>query len=509
MIQFNPQENGGFMASSSVPSLKSLALASACLNLAKVPDQNLECVVNGIKFAAWCNLKDEVPAPCRELMERIEEQVLHDKLEASVDLLFHQFLNQLSFRYHPVMGPNDAWKIPQLQLQALENRYQTACENLALETLWNDCLLDEFTGLGAFLLAPPPQGHEAIRAWLTSPDNAALVQQITYIELMDKRLEYLPPEIGLLTNLEILCLDNNMLRALPDSICNLRALRNISLTGNKLTALPNAFGNLGALEVCLLGNNCLKSLPNSIGTLASLRDLQLTNNRLSSIPQSVCSLPVLETLNVSENKLCTIPAAIGNLPSLRSLKLMGNHLFTLPASIFNHHEIALDNSIDCMSPLCGNPYIFNMDSSKREHFPAFKAPWEQFIQYSPESTLGKLFHAIGSEQPLDQICEIHSSVNPIWQEKISACSNEGAASVMPSIESEDRSAMITARLSASVQMALSRMFSELPSAQKDKVYHEIARMNGVIENRLAWGKEHAFDHVLIFVDAMEKTLLAN
>ncbi|MBS0653567.1 MAG: leucine-rich repeat domain-containing protein [Verrucomicrobia bacterium] len=496
------------MSSSSIPSLRSLALASASLNLAAVPEEALKRT-NTIKFDVWCNLKDEVPAPCRELMEGVEKKVSPDQLQSSVDLLFHRFSNQLTFRYYLVMGPNDGGMIPGLQLHALEKRYQTACENQALETLWTDYLFDEFTDLGAFHLTPPPQGHQEIRAWLTSPDNAAFVQQITYIELMEKGLEYLPPEIGLFTNLDSLAVDKNMLRVLPNSICNLTALKTVSLTLNKLTALPNAFGNLGSLEVVLLGNNRLKSLPNSIGTLVNLRDLQLLSNSLTSIPQSICNLPALETLSLSNNKLCAIPAEIGNLPSLTRLNLMGNFLFTLPASIFNHQGIALDNSVDCMTPLCGNPYIFNMDSNKREHFPAFKAHWEQFIQYSPESTLGKLFHAIGAQKSFEEISKIFASINPIWQEKITECSTEGTASEIASIESEDREALFIARLSASLQMAVSRILSDLPPAQKDKVYHEIARMNGVTENCIEWGKKHAFDHVLIFVDALEKTLLVN
>lgn len=498
------------MSSLSIPSLSSLALASASLNLCRAPDESL-VRINNIKFNVWCNLKNEVPPPCRELMERVEATVSPDQLKTSVDLLFHQFSNALTSRYHLVMGPHDAGKIPHLQLDVLEKRYQTACENLALETLWHDCLLDEFTGQGAFALTPPPQGHEAIRAWLTSPDNAAFVQQITYIELLNKGLESLPPEIGLFTNLEILCLDNNLLRELPDSICNLRSLINISLTYNQLTSLPNAFGNLSSLELVLLRHNHLQSLPASIDTLVNLNDLQLSNNSLSSLPQSICKLPRLHTLNLSDNNLCAIPEELGNLPSLVSLKLSNNFLFTLPPSIFANERIAHDDPDYCTTPLGGNPYLFTLrlGGCKQERLQDLRDRLVQFKQYSPESTLGKLFQAIGAQKSLEEISEILASINPTWQEKITSCSIESIASVIASIQSEDQDALFIARLSASAQTAAKRMFSELPSAQKDKVYHEIARMNGVIEDPLSWGKEHAFDHALIFVDALEKTLLAN
>lgn len=493
------------MSISSIPSLQSLALASASLNLTPVPEEAL-LRMNKIKFNVWRQMKDEVPASCKELMETVEEKVLPDQLESSVDLLFHGFSSQMSLRYHPVMGPHDAGMIPALQLHELENRYQTFCENLALETLWNDWLLDDFMQLGAFTLTPPPEGLEAIRAWLLSPDNAAFVQQITYIELIDKKLEYLPPEIGLFTNLEILCLDNNMLRMLPESLCNLIALRRISLSVNKLTCLPNAFGNLHSLEEALLQNNHLKSLPASISSLTNLHSLQLADNHLPTLPLSICSLPALQTLNLNNNKLCALPIEIGNLPSLEELYFWNNFLFTLPASILDREGTAFYQCSDNPSLLGGNPFIFNMNSSNRSSFQALQFRWKHLIQCSPESDLGKLFYAIGTQKPLNEIKKIFASINPTWQENIINCSNEGIAHEIALIKSEDQEALFIARLSASIQMAVSRIFSDLPPEQKDKIYLEIARMNGVAEDCVEWGKEHAFDNILLFVDTLERTL---
>jgi hypothetical protein len=154
----------------------------------------------------------------------------------------------------------------------------------------------------------------------------------------------------------------------------------------------------------------------------------------------------------------------------------------------------------------GNPFIFNMTLDNRNGFLTFMSRWKNLIQYIPMSDLGKLFHAIGTQRPRDEIQEIFNSVNPIWQEKISTCSQAGLASQIALIESEDKEASSIACLSASVQMAVSLTFNELPTTQKDKVYDEIAAMNGISENCLEWGKEHAFDNILLFVDALEKTI---
>ncbi|MBS0653991.1 MAG: leucine-rich repeat domain-containing protein [Verrucomicrobia bacterium] len=508
------------MSASSIPSLSSLALASASLNSVTVPEECLEGI-NNTKFNVWCNLKNEVPLPCRNLMERVEETVSPDHLRGSVDLLFRRFSNELTTRYAPFM--EDVRMIPHLHLHALEKKYQsykTACENQALETLWKDCLVDELRDIGAFRefreigdfgFIPPPQGYEEIRAWLSSPDNAAFVQQITDIDLMDKGLEYLPTEIGLFTNLEVLYLDKNLLRELPDSICNLTALRNISLTSNKLTCLPNAFGNLGALEIVLLRKNCLESLPNSIGTLVNLTSLNLESNRLSSLPQSICNLPRLETLHLGHNNLCAIPAEIGNLPSLAILSLYYNFLFTLPPSIFANDAIMRNDTSHCRRSFGGNPYVFNLglEQSRDLGLEHLRDRLVQFKTHTPESILARLLQAIANGIPPEKIRRLYDCIDSFWKEKIIDCSTEGRASVIASIQSEDQDVLFIAGLSASAQAAAHRMFSELPSAQKDKVYHEIARMNDVIEDPLTWGKEHVFDHSLIFVDALEKTLLAN
>ncbi len=94
----------------------------------------------------------------------------------------------------------------------------------------------------------------------------------------------MPPEIGQLTLLTKLKLDNNQLTALPAEIGQLTQLTSLSLSRNKLTALPPEIGLLVNLkepteswEGLQLGNNPLKSPPPEIikqGTKAILAYLQ-------------------------------------------------------------------------------------------------------------------------------------------------------------------------------------------------------------------------------------------
>src|SRR5688572_14901472 len=75
-----------------------------------------------------------------------------------------------------------------------------------------------------------------------SPYNFALAliaeaqeTQAKELQLSDLDLTELPPEIGNLTNLEVLVLANNSLRSLPVEISNLTKLRQLTLSDNLFT----------------------------------------------------------------------------------------------------------------------------------------------------------------------------------------------------------------------------------------------------------------------------------
>ena len=106
-------------------------------------------------------------------------------------------------------------------------------------------------------------------------------------------------------------------------------LQNFGLTG----ALPAEIGRLSALRQLNLEDNQLTSLPAEIGQLTSLRLLRLGGNRLTSLPAEIGQLTSLTKLWLSGNQLTSVPAEIGQLTSLRELFLRGNQLTTLPARI--------------------------------------------------------------------------------------------------------------------------------------------------------------------------------
>lgn len=122
-------------------------------------------------------------------------------------------------------------------------------------------------------------------------------------QLVASSLNYLPPEIGQLSNLEILYLDNNSLTALPEEILNLKKLRELYLGGNKLREIPKKISELINLEILRLEYNELVCLPSQIGSLKNLRDLRVGANKLLMLPPEITKLTNLKTLSVYHNPM--------------------------------------------------------------------------------------------------------------------------------------------------------------------------------------------------------------
>jgi internalin A len=91
-------------------------------------------------------------------------------------------------------------------------------------------------------------------------------------------ITYIPVELGQLTNLQRLDLDNNQLTHLPVELRQLTNLRILFLHNNQLTQLPMELGHLSNLQDLSLHNNQLTQLPVELGHLTNLQDLSLFDN---------------------------------------------------------------------------------------------------------------------------------------------------------------------------------------------------------------------------------------
>ncbi len=167
------------------------------------------------------------------------------------------------------------------------------------------------------------------------PPDIGQLHNVATLNLSDNQLTSLPMEIRFLDNLATLNLSGNRLTSLPAEMGYITSLTTLYLWGNKLTSLPADIGYMENLTSIYLDGNQLTSLPAEIGKLINLTELDLTGNQLTSLPAEIGNLQKLTELYLSENQLETLPPEIANLKNLTELYLSGNQLKSLPAEIAN------------------------------------------------------------------------------------------------------------------------------------------------------------------------------
>ena len=132
-----------------------------------------------------------------------------------------------------------------------------------------------------------------------------------------------PPELGSLSNLTYLNLQDNRLSGkIPSELGNLSNLEWLILNLNWLTGpIPPELGNLSNLEELTLSYNLLSGeIPPELGRLSNLTDLGLSGNQLTGPIQSwLGSLSNLEKLWLAGNQWTgCIPAGLRDMPMYRN-----------------------------------------------------------------------------------------------------------------------------------------------------------------------------------------------
>ena len=152
---------------------------------------------------------------------------------------------------------------------------------------------DSSTGMTA------PSSDSSSNTTTTSTANEG-----TTIDMSDKGLTKVGPDIYEKTNTTVLILSNN-----------------------QLTSLPSEMGKMTKLEVLKLNNNILEgSLIAEIRKM-SLVELDASNNNMTGVPAEIGQLSKLQTLNYSNNKITDFPNEISNLKNtLKVLNVSGNPL---------------------------------------------------------------------------------------------------------------------------------------------------------------------------------------
>lgn len=176
----------------------------------------------------------------------------------------------------------------------------------------------------------------------TLPAEIGNLTRLKGLYLDDNQLSGpVPPEIGNLAQLQVARLGRNQFSGgIPAETANLERLIFLELWGNQLSGeIPSELGNISNLqELRLNSNEFTGSIPPELGELTNLRVLQLSHNQLSgSIPSTLGDLASLNELDLSHNQLSgLIPTELENLINLYWLDLSYNELMgVVPGTLAN------------------------------------------------------------------------------------------------------------------------------------------------------------------------------
>ena len=145
--------------------------------------------------------------------------------------------------------------------------------------------------------------------------------EVVKLNLVDKNISVLPPDIGRLTSMRELVIQFHDIEVIPVSLFELPFLEKLDLSfANELRILPAEIGRLRRLETLVLQFTNITAVPAEIGNITTLRSLYLNNNGITSIPADYGQLENLKIFHIYHNSNHlppTVPPEIGRLRNLQ------------------------------------------------------------------------------------------------------------------------------------------------------------------------------------------------
>jgi len=132
------------------------------------------------------------------------------------------------------------------------------------------------------------------------------ITALTKLEFLDlywnENLTYLPEGFEKLSNLQSVNIGGNPGLNLGKtfvSLAKLPRLKTLNLTFDKIQSLPVEIGLLTQIEELTIDNNLLTDLPPQMAAMKNLKRLSLINNKFSSIPKIVSALPAIKQVDLT------------------------------------------------------------------------------------------------------------------------------------------------------------------------------------------------------------------
>jgi len=177
-------------------------------------------------------------------------------------------------------------------------------------------------------------------------DSNPFIKNLKFLNLSNCNLSFLPEEINLFDQLEILYLHNNKLEYLFDDFGeNFSCLQELYLNNNQIKKLPENFGDtLLHLKILCLDNNKLKNLPADFAkNFPKIVEISLNHNQLKKINQAFAkNSPNLETLTLHNNKIEELDSwFVQNLKNknIKRLSLYRNPIKRFPENFYLVFEL--------------------------------------------------------------------------------------------------------------------------------------------------------------------------
>ena len=181
------------------------------------------------------------------------------------------------------------------------------------------------------------------------PSNIGQCTKLTYLNIENNELAFLPETFSRLEKLEYCCLENNELVIVPNTFNNLISLKKLELKRNNCKNFFPDIGGCRNLMLLDLSNNKIANIPIEIGLLNYLQELRLSDNQVKHIPPEVGSCRILRKLELMHNHLegC-LPETIGLVQSLIDLDISFNDINELPRSIIGLKELITIKAERCL-----------------------------------------------------------------------------------------------------------------------------------------------------------------
>ncbi|MGB5648063.1 leucine-rich repeat domain-containing protein [Muriicola sp.] len=167
------------------------------------------------------------------------------------------------------------------------------------------------------------------------PSEIGKLSQLATLFVNNNELTDLPLLIKELSNLKVLYINNNDFPTIPEVVWTLSNLELLALSGLNLSSLSPGISSLSQLKTLYLGNNNLTAIPDQITDLVNLRTLSLIDNSISIVPSFISNLTALQNLDLANNEVRSISGTIGLLTNLEQLSFKNNDLVSVPLEIKN------------------------------------------------------------------------------------------------------------------------------------------------------------------------------